>query len=308
VRVSYADGYFVQLPPGHPFPMGKFPALLDILTAEGLVRPGDVVEPGEASWEELALVHTREYLSKLRTGDFDRAELRRLGLPWSEALVRRSRLAVRGTTNAAWMALEDGIAANLAGGTHHAFPDHGEGFCVLHDVGVAVRALRRAGWIRRALVIDLDVHQGNGSAAVFADDDETFTFSMHGAHNYPFRKQPSDLDIALPDGTGDAGYSSALRQGLRTALAAARPDLAFYLGGVDVVAGDRFGRLGLTRAGLEARDRIAIEMIRERDIPLTLLLSGGYASTDRETADLHATVHRVATGGRRVAAPTSWAR
>lgn len=296
MRVSYARDYFVPLPDGHAFPMGKFPALFRILSEEGRVTPAEVVEPGEATWEELGLVHTAGYLRRLRTGAFERAELRRLGLPWSPALVRRSRLAVRGTVNAAWMALEDGIAANLAGGTHHSFPDHGEGFCVLHDVGVAVRVLRRAGWIGRVLVVDLDVHQGNGTATVFADDPDTFTFSMHGAHNYPFHKVPSDLDVPLPDGTGDTAYLAALRRHLPAALEGARPDLVFYLGGVDVLDGDRFGRLSLTRGGLEARDRFVVEAVRGRGLPLTLLLSGGYAASDEKTADLHASAHRAAAG------------
>ncbi|WP_420635268.1 histone deacetylase [Candidatus Palauibacter sp.] len=210
MRVNYSPGYTVPLPEGHAFPMGKFAALRHTLERDAIISPEDVVEPGEAAWEDLALVHTPAYLHKLRHGALEPAEVRRLGLPWSPALVRRSRLAVRGTVNAAWMALEDGVAANLAGGTHHAFPDHGEGFCVLNDVGVAVRLLRRGGWIRRALVIDLDVHQGNGTAAVFADDPDTFTFSMHGEGNYPFRETPSDLDVGLPDGTGDEGYEAAL--------------------------------------------------------------------------------------------------
>ncbi|MCY3700648.1 MAG: histone deacetylase [Gemmatimonadetes bacterium] len=274
--------------------MGKFLALRQILERDGIIRPEDVVEPEEAAWEDLALVHTRAYLYKLRHGTLGRAEERRLGLPWSPALVRRSRLAVRGTVNAAWMALEDGVAANLAGGTHHAFPDHGEGFCVLNDVGVAVRVLRRGGWIRRALVVDLDVHQGNGTAAVFADDPDTFTFSMHGAGNYPFRPIPSDLDVALPDGAGDDEYEEALRRFLPEAVTRSRPDLVFYLGGVDVVAGDRFGRLALSRAGLERRDRWVIGTLRGEGFPLTLLLSGGYAATPRRTAELHAIAHRTA--------------
>lgn len=274
--------------------MGKFPALHRILLAERLIDPGDIVEPTQADWADLSLVHTDDYLSKLRHGTLEPPELRKLGLPWSEALVRRSRLAVRGTVNAAWMALEDGIAANLAGGTHHAFPGHGEGFCVLNDVGVAVRTLRRAGWIERALVVDLDVHQGNGTAAVFADDELTFTFSMHGEHNYPYRKTPSDMDVALADGVTDDEYLSRLDEGLRVALDRARPDLVFYLGGVDVVAGDRFGRLALTPAGLEAREELSIRMLRRAGVPITLLLSGGYAPSPEATAELHAVVHRVA--------------
>ncbi len=294
MRVSYSPAYYVPLPEGHAFPMGKFPALERTLLAEGLTRPSRVVEPGEATWEELSLAHTESYLAKLRDGRLSRAEERRLGLPWSRRLVHRSRVAVRGTVNAAWMALEDGIAANLAGGTHHAFADHGEGFCVLNDVGVAVRLLRRAGWIERALIVDLDVHQGNGTAAMFANDPRTFTFSMHGARNYPFRKVPSSLDVGLPDGTDDDGYLERLEPALGEAFERARPDLLFYLAGVDVVAGDRFGRLSLTRAGLSRRDAHVVRSTREAGVPLVLLLSGGYAATPEETAELHATAHRAA--------------
>ena len=294
LRVAYSAGYTVPLPEGHRFPMGKFLALRQVLERDGIIGPADIVEPEEAAWEDLALVHAPEYLYRLRHGTLGPAEERRLGLPWSPALVRRSRLAVQGTVNAGWMALENGVAANLAGGTHHAFPDHGEGFCVLNDVGVAVRVLRRGGWIRRALVVDLDVHQGNGTAAVFADDPDTFTFSMHGAGNYPFRPLPSDLDVALPDGTGDDGYEEALRRFLPEAVSRSRPDLVFYLAGVDVLQGDRFGRLALTRAGLERRDRRVIGTLRDDGVALTLLLSGGYAATPEETAELHAIAHRTA--------------
>ena len=292
--MSYSPGYEIPLPDGHAFPMGKFLALRQILERDGLITAGDVVEPQEARWSDLALTHTPSYLQKLRTGSFERTEIRRLGLPWSPALVRRSRLAVRGTLNAAWMALEDGMAANLAGGTHHAFPDHGEGFCVLNDLGVAVRTLRRGGGIGRALVIDLDVHQGNGTAAVFATDPDTFTFSMHGEGNYPFPKTQSDLDVGLPDGTSDSIYVDALNRHLPEAFEQAQPDIVFYLAGVDVMEGDRFGRLALTLTGLEMRDRIVIDMTRDWDVPMTLLLSGGYAKSPEATAELHAVAHRVA--------------
>ena len=294
MRVSYADGYVVPLPPKHPFPMAKFAALRRIVEAEGLVRPEEVIAPREADWADLLLVHSREYLTKLAGGEQSRQEERRMGLPWSEALVRRSRLAVQGTVNAAIMALHDGLAGNLAGGTHHAMPGHAEGFCVLNDVGVAVRTVQRSGWARRALIVDLDVHQGNGNAAFFADDPDVFTLSVHGAKNYPFRKPPSSLDVPLPDGTTDDAYLDALRPALQTAIAQARPDLVVYLAGVDVLAGDRYGRLALTRAGLRARDRHVCETVRAAGIPLCLLLSGGYAETPDATADLHADVYRAA--------------
>jgi acetoin utilization deacetylase AcuC-like enzyme len=217
-----------------------------------------------------------------------------MGLPWSERLVYRSRLAVQGTINAAFMALTDGLAANLAGGTHHAFPGHGEGFCVLNDVAVATRVLQSACWVRRVLIIDLDVHQGNANASVFADDDFVFTFSMHGQKNYPFDKPPSSLDVPMADRAGDEAYLDTLKTYLPETLDAAQPDLVFYLGGIDVAQDDRFGRLSLTRDGLHARDRYVLEQIRARNLPVVLLLSGGYAKTPEATADLHAIMHREA--------------
>lgn len=294
MRVSYSDGYYVPLPEGHPFPMGKFPALHRLLRREGLIDPSQVVPPRQADWTDLQRVHTSEYLHRLARGTLSRRAERRMGLPWSERLVYRSRLAVQGTINAAFMALTDGIAANLAGGTHHAFPDRGEGFCVLNDVAVAVRMLQTACWVQRVLILDLDVHQGNGNAAFFTEDASVFTFSMHGAKNYPFEKPPSSLDIPLDDETGDQPYLDTLRTYLPHTLDAVQPDLVFYLGGIDVTAGDRFGRTALTREGLHARDGYVLEQLCERNVPVVLLLSGGYAETPELTADLHAIAHREA--------------
>jgi acetoin utilization deacetylase AcuC-like enzyme len=294
MRASYCDGYYVPLPEGHPFPMAKFPALHRLLVREGLLAEGDVVAPRPADWSDLLRVHTSAYLRALAEGTLAPRAERRMGLPWSPRLVRRSRLAVQGTLNAALMALEDGVAANLAGGTHHAMPGHGEGFCVLNDVAVAIRVLTSACWITRALVVDLDVHQGNGNAAFFADDDRVYTFSMHGAKNYPFRKPPSSLDVPLPDGTADEAYLDALAHHLPRALDAARADLIFYLGGIDVMDGDRFGRLALSREGLHARDAHALGALAATGTPVVLLLSGGYAPTPEATADLHAVMHREA--------------
>jgi len=296
MRVSYHPDYTVPLPEGHPFPMGKFAALHRILLDEGLIRPEDVMLPQEAAWADLRLVHTEEYLTQLAQGTLTRQAERKLGVPWSLTMLRRSRLAAQGTINAARAALEDGIAANLAGGTHHAFPDHGEGYCVLNDVAIAIRALRRDGLIRRALIIDLDVHQGNGTAAIFGGDDTAYTFSMHGERNYPWRKPPSDCDVGLPDGTGDDLYVETLSRHLPMIFDAARPDLVFYLAGVDPVIGDRFGRLALTREGARQRDNATLRAIAARGAPVVLTLSGGYARTPELTADLHAIVHREAQG------------
>lgn len=274
--------------------MAKFPALHRMLLDERLLTSRDVISPRQADWSDLLRVHTDAYLSALAAGTLSKQAERRMGLPWSERLVVRSRLAVQGTINAAMMALEDSIAANLAGGTHHAFPGHGEGFCVLNDVAVSIRLLTQSCWIRRALVIDLDVHQGNGTAAIFAENPNIFTFSMHGAKNYPFRKPPSSLDVPLPDATTDETYLDALRHHLPKVIAQARPDLIFYLAGIDVMEHDRYGRTALTRDGLHARDGYVLETIKASGCPITLLLSGGYAATPERTADLHAVAHREA--------------
>lgn len=292
MRVCYTPGYFVALPEGHPFPMGKYPLLHQLLAGEGLL--GEIRVPHPVSWEDLALVHTPEYLAQVERGTLDRAAQRRLGLPWSAALLQRSRLAVQGTLEAARLALADGVAANLAGGTHHAFAAHGEGFCVFNDVAVALRVLGQEGSVGRALVLDLDVHQGNGTAAIFAGDPGVYTFSVHGERNYPFHKEQSRRDVGLPDGTGDRSYLEALEHHLDEVLAEARPELVCYLAGVDVVAGDRYGRLALSRAGLEAREHLVMTKMKAAGIPVVLVLAGGYAASPAATADLHAVVHRQA--------------
>lgn len=283
--------------------MGKFPALHRCLLQEGVLDPDDVVAPRQADWSDLRRVHTSGYLTNLAEGTLSARAERRMGLPWSKRLVYRSRLAVQGTINAAFMALTDGLAANLAGGTHHAFPGHGEGFCVLNDVAVAIRVLQSACWARRVLIVDLDVHQGNGNAAFFAEDESVFTFSMHGAKNYPFEKPPSSLDVPLDDETEDRTYLETLKTYLPHTLDTVQPDLVFYLGGIDVAADDRFGRIALTREGLHARDGYVLEQLHARNLPVVLLLSGGYAETPEATADLHAVMHREA--ARVFGAPTT---
>jgi acetoin utilization deacetylase AcuC-like enzyme len=294
MRVCFHPGYVIPLPPGHRFPMPKYGLLHEILLAERLVREADVVEPGQASWSDLARVHSPTYLAQMRQGSLDERAQRRLGLPWSPALVRRSRLAVQGTLEAARLALADGLAANLAGGTHHAFADRGEGFCVFNDVAVAIRSLRAGGRLRRALVVDLDVHQGNGTAAIFAGDAETYTFSMHGERNFPLHKERSSRDVELPDGTRDAEYLDQLVAHLPEVIAQARPDLCFYVAGVDPVQGDRLGRLALSCEGLARRDRHVLQELAGAGIPTAIVMGGGYAETPRATADLHAVVHREA--------------
>jgi len=288
----YHPTYEVPLSPAHPFPMSKYPLLKARLLAEGIIAAGDLMEPGPIDMQSLELVHTREYLHKLATSTLSDAEIRRLGLPWSDALWQRSLLAASGTLLAARTALREGLAANLAGGTHHAFADHGEGFCVLNDVAVAIRKLQAERAIERAAIIDLDVHQGNGSAAIFEADATVYTFSMHGERNYPLAKMRSHLDVPLANGTGDAEYLDALQRHLPAVLDAANADLVFYLAGVDVAQGDRYGKLALTEEGIRMRERYVIEAVRGRGLPLTIVLAGGYAATRERTAELHAHVFR----------------
>jgi acetoin utilization deacetylase AcuC-like enzyme len=294
MKCSYHPGYHVTLSPGHPFPISKYLLLRDILVGEAVIAPADIRQPEPILPEALALVHTPEYLARLTRGELSPAEIRRLGLPWSEALWRRSLLVAGGTLLAARTALQSGLAGNLAGGTHHAFADHGEGFCLINDVAIAIRRLQAEGAIRRAVVIDLDVHQGNGTAAIFSGDDDVFTFSMHGARNYPLAKMQSTRDVGIADGAGDDEYLPLLTEHLPDVLQIANADIAFYVAGVDVAAGDRYGKLKLSEAGIRAREQIVINMVRSRALPLVIVLAGGYAETRERTAALHAHVFREA--------------
>jgi acetoin utilization deacetylase AcuC-like enzyme len=294
LRVFHSDSHLVPLPAGHRFPMAKYRLLRAALLGGGLLQPDELAPAELAAVETLALVHTPRWLQAVLEGRLSDAEVRRLGFPWSEALVARSRASVGGTCSAAVVALAEGFAANLAGGTHHAFADHGEGFCVFNDVAVSIRALQAAGSVARALVVDLDVHQGNGTAAVFAQDPSVFTFSMHGEHNFPFRKQPSSLDVGLEDGTADAAYLDVLYRHLPRVLDVARPDVIYYQAGVDPLAQDTLGRLALTEEGLEARDHFVFESARRRNLPLVLTLGGGYARPLEATIAAHLGTYRAA--------------
>jgi acetoin utilization deacetylase AcuC-like enzyme len=292
MKYVYHLSYQIALPAGHPFPMSKYGLLKDKLLSEGIMAAGDLALPEPIDRPTLELVHTDEYLAKLEASTLSPVEQRKLGLPWSEALWQRSRLAAAGTLTAARAALAQGMSANLAGGTHHAFADHGEGFCVLNDVAIAIRQLQAERAIARAAIIDLDVHQGNGTAAIFEAEDAVFTFSMHGERNYPLAKMRSNLDVPLADGTQDAEYLDALRRHLPQVLERANPDLVFYLAGVDVAAGDRYGKLALTEEGIRLRERWVIDAVRGRGLPLAIVLAGGYAPTRERTAELHMHVFR----------------
>ncbi|HET7459539.1 MAG TPA: histone deacetylase, partial [Gemmatimonadaceae bacterium] len=251
-------------------------------------------DPARVEMEALELVHSSDYVHRFANGLLDAAAVRRIGFPWSEALVERSFRAVGGTCEAAAAALERGVTINLAGGTHHAFPDHGEGFCVFNDVAVAIRRLQRDGLVRRAAVVDLDVHQGNGTHAVFAGDPSVFTFSMHGGRNYPFRKVAGTLDVELDDGTGDDSYLDALAHHLPRVISAAAPDLVVYLAGADPHERDRLGRLALTFDGLARRDAMVLESCREVGIPVAITIAGGYGKRVEDTVRVHLNTVRVA--------------
>ena len=285
-RIFYSPYYYADIGEGHVFPIRKFEIARDILLAEGTIGSGHLIEPHEAEREDLLLVHTADYIDRLTDGSLTAKEIRKLGLPWSRSLVRRSFHAISGTINAAKLAVKTGISSNLAGGTHHAYPDRGEGYCVLNDVAVAIRVLQRDGLARRALIIDLDVHQGDGTAFIFKGDNEVFTFSMHGAKNYPLFKQTSSLDIELADGTADDEYLSILSEALPR-LMLHDPDVIFYLAGADPYENDKLGRLKLSMEGLKRRDEIVLEFARTAAVPIVTTMSGGYAKDIADTVEIH---------------------
>jgi acetoin utilization deacetylase AcuC-like enzyme len=287
VKVFYSDHFVLPLPEGHRFPMSKYSMLRERVATDGVCGPGELRAPRAVTDEEILRAHTPEYLGRVVSGRLAEKEIRRIGFPWSERMVERSRRASGGTLDACLAALEDGIAANLAGGTHHAFSDRGEGYCVFNDSAIAARAVQAAGLAGRVVIIDTDVHQGNGTAEILRGDPTVFTFSIHGAKNFPFHKEESDLDTPLPDGADDTEFLTALEDGLQTALEAAAADLAIYLAGADPFEGDRLGRLSVTKAGLAERDRMVLEACGNRGIPVAVTMAGGYARNVEDTVDVH---------------------
>ncbi|MFN0107419.1 MAG: histone deacetylase [Blastocatellia bacterium] len=296
MKLCYSDRYAVPLPAAHPFPMPKYRMVRDRLLAEGTITHWHLTEPPLASDEDILLVHTENYWFRCVRGELTAQEVRRIGFPWSEALVRRSRAAVQGTILAAKGALKDGVASNLAGGTHHAYPDHGEGYCVLNDIAIAARVLQRDGLAERFAVIDCDVHQGNGTAATFQTDTRVFTFSMHGEKNFPAQKEQSKLDINLPNSVGDEKYLALLRQHVPKILDEFRPDFVFYQAGVDPFERDRLGKLKLTIEGLRRRDEFVIAACRQRGLAVVTTMGGGYAKDINDTVEAHCNTVRTALG------------
>lgn len=294
MKVFYSDNHAVPLPAGHRFPMSKYNLLHTRVRDAHL--PGITLLGSEAATDEqLLLIHQEEYLNRLISGHISDKEMRRIGFPWSPQLVERSRRSVGGTIAACRAAWQDGLAAHLAGGTHHAYPDHGEGYCVFNDVAVATRLLQKEDLVRQVIVLDCDVHQGNGTAAIFRADPDVYTFSIHGQKNFPFHKEQSNLDIGLPDGCDDACFLQALETGLSQAIASIQADLAIYIAGADPFIGDRFGRMTMSKAGLLERDRLVLEACREARLPVAIVMGGGYAPNVEDVVDIHyQTIHLAA--------------
>jgi acetoin utilization deacetylase AcuC-like enzyme len=285
-KVVYHPRYDLDIGP-HVFPSQKFKMVRDALLEEGLANESDFLEPGPAADDDVLRVHTPAYVQKLQTDSLTLSERMKLEIPISDSTVKAFWLAAGGSILAGQQALQDGFAANLSGGFHHAYPGHGEGFCMLHDVAIAIRTLQARGAIRTAMTVDTDVHHGNGTAAIFANDASVFTLSIHQENNYPVPKPPSDQDIGLDDGTRDAEYLDALEKGLIRSLKTMTPDLIFYVGGADPYREDQLGGLALTMEGLQKRDRLVFEQAHRRGIPVASTMAGGYARRVADTARIH---------------------
>ncbi len=287
LKVFYSDRFVLPLPEGHKFPMVKYSMLRERVEESGICGPGELRTPRAVTDEEILRAHAPAYLKNVIAGTLTRQEVRRIGFPWSERMVERSRRASGGTLRACMAALEDGVAANLAGGTHHAFADRGEGYCVFNDSAIAARALLEAGLVEQVVIIDTDVHQGNGTAAILRSDPRVFTLSIHGDKNFPFQKEESDLDIPLPDGADDGEFLAALEGGLERALDGTGTRIAIYLAGADPFEDDRLGRLNVSKNGLAQRDRLVLDSCAGRGIPVAVTMAGGYARNVEDTVDIH---------------------
>ena len=294
MQLFYTDVFVLPLPPGHRFPMEKYARLRESLLASGEFGEADSHLPHAATDEELGRAHDPAYIQAVSAGLLPEKAQKAIGFPWSPGMVERSRRSAGATLCACRAALANGVSANLAGGPHHAFRDRGEGFCVFNDAAVAARAMQAEGLANRVLIVDCDVHQGNGTASILRGDDSIFTFSIHGARNFPFDKEQSDLDIELPDGCADAAYLLRLNEGLDTAFDLARPDLVIYLAGADPYRDDRLGRLALTFDGLAERDRSVFAHCQARRLPLAIAMAGGYARQIEDTVRIHTTTIRLA--------------
>lgn len=294
LKIAWSEEYVLPLPPNHRFPMSKYEVLPQQLLHEGTINSSNLFAPTTVSEELILLSHTEEYWNKLKTLNLTAQEVRRTGFPLSSQLVQRELLITQGTVECTNYVLQHGISMNIAGGTHHAFTNKGEGFCLLNDIAVAAYYLLSEKLVKKILVVDLDVHQGNGTAQIFRNDPRVFTFSMHGAHNYPLQKEISDLDIGLPDGTEDTFYLKLLDTNLKNLMETVQPEFIFFQCGVDVLATDKLGRLGLSREGCKQRDKLVLKMAKEYGVPLVASMGGGYSENFKDIIEAHANTYRLA--------------
>ena len=294
LKIAYHPIYKYPLPEGHRFPMEKYDLLQQQLVYEGTCSEENFFEPSLPLEKYILQVHTEEYFNNLKKLTLPKKEARKIGFPLSEKLITRGQIIADGTMKGCEFALNNGIAMNIAGGTHHSYTDHGEGFCIFNDQAIAARYLQSKGLAKKFLIVDLDVHQGNGTAEIFKNDDSVFTFSMHGAGNYPFKKETSDLDIAVPDGSGDSFYLSKLKETLPSLIEDVQPDFIFYLSGVDILETDKLGRLKCTIDGCKERDQFVFETIHDYEIPVQVSMGGGYSPDIKVIIDAHANTFRLA--------------
>lgn len=293
IRIAYDPIYAHPLPEGHRFPMLKYELIPEQLIHEGTIRQEQLFSPLPCEEETILLTHDKVYLDKLQQQTLTASEQRKIGFPQSPALTLRELMITQGTIDCCLYAMQNGVALNVAGGTHHAFRDRGEGFCLLNDMAVAANYLLYTKQCKQVLIIDLDVHQGNGTASLFAQEPRVFTFSMHGAHNYPFHKEKSDLDVPLADGMDDANYLRLLTHHLPSLIKEVQPDFAFYLSGVDILETDKFGKLKVTMDGCKQRDRFVFETLKAAGIPVTVAMGGGYSPDVRTIVEAHCNTYRL---------------
>lgn len=294
LKVAFSSIYRYELPPNHRFPMEKYDLLPEQLLYEGTLTKEHFFKPDPLTETDVLRIHTREYLRKLQEGQLTRKEERTTGFPWSKRLIDRGFVISGGTLQGALFALEYGCSMNIAGGTHHAYADRGEGFCLLNDIAIASAYLLEKGLVKQILVVDLDVHQGNGTAKLFENEPRVFTFSMHGANNYPLKKEQSDLDVGLLDGTRDSLYLSLLRSNLSTLIEVVEPDFIFFQSGVDILESDKLGRLSVSLQGCKQRDQIVFEACHQNNIPVMVSMGGGYSPKISDIIEAHANTYRMA--------------
>jgi acetoin utilization deacetylase AcuC-like enzyme len=294
LKIAWDESYVLRLPPSHRFPMSKYEVLPQQLLHEGTILPHNIFHPEKIDEKWILKTHSLEYYDKLRSLSLSYQEIRRTGFPLTRELIDRELTIMNGTVGCTHFALQHGISMNIAGGTHHAFRGRGEGFCLLNDIAIAANYLLDQQLAKKIIVVDLDVHQGNGTAEIFRDEERVFTFSMHGANNYPLIKEQSDLDIALPDGTGDAFYLKTLDVNLKNLFDMVQPDFIFFQSGVDILGTDKLGRLNVSRMGCKERDRLVLKLAKDNKVPVVASMGGGYSADFRDIIEAHANTYRVA--------------